>query len=103
MPHLAHVTVAADQARAALLDADAALETFGTHRGPRIRDAELTGSPRLVTDVLVAALSDAAERFDDALESYGRGETSLAELQRSEERLAALLALFAAHEGEHAV
>jgi hypothetical protein len=89
-------------ARSALLDADAALDAFGWAHGPRLDAAELEGSPALVGEVLGVAVADAAESLEQALESYGRGEATLADLAHAQARLGALLELFAAHEREHA-
>src|SRR4051794_20707 len=91
------------EARAALMDADAALDAFGWARGERLDPAELDGPPQLVGEVLATAVADAAETFERALESYGRGEETLPGLAGTQAQLAALLELFAAHEREHAV
>ena len=91
------------EARAALMDADAALDAFGWNRGPRLDAAELEGPPALVGEVLGIAAADAAELLDGSLEAYGRGEASLAGLAEARARLDAVLELFAAHEREHAV
>ena len=91
------------EARAALLDADGALETFGWSRGARLGPADLTGSSQLVGEVLAAAVGDAAERFDGALEAYAQGHAGLDDLEQAHARLTALLALFLAHEREASV
>ena len=86
------------EARAAFLDADAALDLFGWTRGPRLETAELTGSPRLVGEVLAAAVTDAAEQFEAALDDYAGARAALADVESAHGRLGALLALFVAHE-----
>ena len=91
------------EARAALLDADAALDTFGWERGDRLAPAELSGPPRLVGEVLATAVADAAELFDAVLEAYGRGHATLVQLRDAHEALTRLLAMFAAHESEHEI
>jgi hypothetical protein len=90
-------------ARAALLDADGALDALGWEPGPRLGAAELSGSPRLVADVLTAAVTEGAARFDGAIGAYGRGAAGLDELGAAHAQLGALLALFTEHEGEQAV
>jgi hypothetical protein len=90
-------------ARTALMDADAALDTFGWARGPRLEAAELDGPAQLVGEVLATAVGDAAESLERALESYGRGDETLAGVTDAQATLAALLELFAAHEREHTI
>ena len=90
-------------ARTALMDADAALDAFGWEPGAQLGPAELAGPSGLVGEVLGTAVADAAETLERVLESYGRGEETLAGLAAAQERLAVLLGLFAAHEREHAV
>jgi hypothetical protein len=87
-------------ARSALMDADAALDTFGWERGARLEAAELTGSARLVGEVLAAAVTDAAESFDSTLDAYAGGRAGLPEVEAAHGRLSALLALFLAHEAD---
>ena len=89
------------EARAALMDADAALDVFGWQRGERLDAAELSGPPQLVGEVLGIAAADAAESLEQALEAYARAEDTLAGLGRAHARLEAMLGLFAAHEREH--
>jgi hypothetical protein len=91
------------EARNALMDADAALDAFGWQRGERLDAAELSGPAQLVGEVLAIAASDAAESLEQALEAYGRAEETLGGLGRAEARLDAVLGLFAAHEREHTV
>jgi hypothetical protein len=90
-------------ARTALMDADAALDAFGWDRGLRLHAADLVGSPLLVGEVLGTAAADATESLERTLESYGRGEATLTGLATVQRQLIALLELFAAHEREHAV
>src|SRR5256885_16204572 len=87
-------------ARAALLDADAALEALGA---VALEPGELSGTVRLVGDVLVAAVSEAAVRLGGELEAYGHGVAALPDVEAAHARLGALLALFAAHQPEHPV
>jgi hypothetical protein len=90
-------------ARAALLDADTALDAYGWAPGPRLAAAELERPPGLVGEALGIAAADAAESLERELERYGRGEAPLTALAEAQDRLAALLGLFAAHERDHAV
>jgi len=91
------------EARAELTDADRALDAFGWQPGARLVRAELAGSGKLVGAVLACALGDTRETFGGVLDDYGRGEATLAELERAHARMSAMLGLFASYEREQAV
>ncbi len=89
--------------RASLADADSALDVFGWDRGPRLDSAELTGTSRLVGEVLSCAVVDASQSFDAAFGEYSRGEVPLPVVAEASRQLGALLALFVAFEREQEV
>jgi len=89
--------------RAALADAEAALEVVGWDREPRFADVELTGTSALVGEVLSCAVVDAAQAFGAVFGEYGRGEEPLAAVEAAGTRLGALLRLFVGYEAEQTV
>lgn len=84
--------------RAALADAEAALEVFGWDRKPRFAAVELTGTSALVGEVLSCAVVDAAQAFGTVFGEYGRGAAPLAAVEAAGARLGALLRLFVGYE-----
>jgi hypothetical protein len=91
------------EAREALLDADAAIATYGMHPGARLEPAELSGSGLLVHLVLGAAVEDAAGTFGLRLDEYSRGAATLDDAAAALAGLAALFDLFARMEREEQV
>ncbi len=89
--------------RAALADAEAALEVLGWDRGPRLTEVELTGTGALVGEVLSCAVADASQAFGAVFDEYGRGAAALPAVEQVAARLAALLRLFVSFEVEQAV
>ena len=89
--------------RAALGDAEEALEAFGWDRQPRFAAAELTGTAALVGEVLACAVVDAGQAFGAMFGDYGRGEASLPAVEAAGTRVGALLRLFVAYEEEQAL
>ena len=104
--HLAdHVSDASrvHEARAGLAAVERMLEGFGWERGRRVRAAELSGPEADVGEVLRLALSDAHDALGAAIVSYHRGHADLDDLAAEGERLAAMLARFAAFEADHSL
>ena len=89
--------------RAALADAESALEVFGWERRSHLDAAELTGTSALVGEVLSCAVVDATQALGAAFGEYGLGEERLPAVEQAGTRLAALLRLFVAFEEEQSL
>jgi hypothetical protein len=87
-----------EHARGELRELEDALADLGWPRPERFGPVELVGSPRLLRELMRAALLDAANGVVAAVSRYEAGRAELPALRRAVEAVPALHALFAGFE-----
>jgi len=90
-----------EHARGELRAIEDALADLGWPRGDRAGPVEVVGPPRVLRDVIRAALLDAANGVVTVVGRYEAGREELPAVQRAVEAVPALYELFARLEAEH--
>jgi hypothetical protein len=90
-----------EHARAELRAIEDVLADLGWPRGPRSSAVEVVGPPRVVRELIRAALLDAANAVVSVLSRYEAGREELPAVRRAVEAVPALYEVFARLETDH--